>query len=61
MKNKIIIFLIGLFLLPISVNAKNRIYNIDMRINVTQDGSANITETWDGMLMGMMVLNGIKF
>lgn len=47
MKNKIIIFLIGLFLLPISVSAKNRIYNIDMHINVTQDGSANITETWD--------------
>ena len=28
MKNKLIIFLIGLFLLPISVSAKNRIYNI---------------------------------
>ena len=35
MKNKIIIFLIGLFLLPISVSAKNKIYNIDMDINVT--------------------------
>ena len=47
MKNKLIIFLIGLFLLPISVNAQNKIYSIDMHINVTQDGSANITETWD--------------
>ena len=46
MKNKIIIF-ICLLLLPISVSAKNRIYNIDMHINVNQDGYANITETWD--------------
>ena len=46
MKNlKYILFAVFL-LIPISVRA-DHIYNIDMKINVDQNGTANITETWD--------------
>ncbi len=39
--------LIGLFLLlPFSVKA-DTIYNVDMKINIDRNGTANVTETWD--------------
>ena len=43
---KKILITIILFLIPISVKADS-IYNIDMKINILKDGTANITETWD--------------
>ena len=45
MKKKII-FLLCLLIFPISVFA-DHIYKIDMTINLTKDGSANIKEVWD--------------
>lgn len=47
MKVKKLLFgLVIFFMCFISVNAKNRIYNIDMNIYIDKDGNANITETW---------------
>lgn len=46
MKSKLL-FLIVLILMPVTVLAKNHIYNIDMNIYLNQDGSANISEVWD--------------
>lgn len=48
MKVKKMLFgLVIFFMCFISVNAKNRIYNIDMNIYIDKDGNANITETWE--------------
>ena len=33
-------------IVPISVNA-DTIYNIDMKVDIQKDGSANITEVWN--------------
>ena len=33
--------------MPISVDAANKIHNIDIDVYVNEDGSANITEVWD--------------
>ena len=33
--------------MPLSVNASNKIHSIDIDIYLNEDGSANITETWD--------------
>ena len=43
---KKILFTILLFLIPLSVKA-DRIYNIDMKIYIEKDGTANITEIWE--------------
>ena len=45
MKKKII-FLVCLLLFPISVFA-DHIYKIDMSINITKDGNADVKEVWD--------------
>ena len=47
MKKKLLLFILMLLVTPISVNASNKIYNIDIDVNLEQDGSANITEVWD--------------
>jgi len=44
---KILLFILMLLVMPISVNASNKIHSIDMDIYLNQDGSANIIETWD--------------
>ena len=44
---KILFLFLMLMLMPITVDATNRIYNIDIDVNIDQDGSANITEVWD--------------
>ena len=46
MKRKIIFLFIIIMLFPIYVKADN-IYKIDMTINLTEEGNANITEVWD--------------
>ena len=43
---KKIIFTLLLFIIPLSVKA-DKIYNVDMKINIEKDGTANITEVWD--------------
>lgn len=43
---KKLLLTIILFLIPLSVKADS-IYNVDMKINILKDGTANITETWD--------------
>lgn len=44
---KIFLFVLMLFVMPLSVSASNKIYSIDIDVNLNQDGSANITEVWD--------------
>ena len=44
---KIFLFIFMLLVMPMSVNASNKIYNIDIDIELNQDGSANIVEVWD--------------
>ena len=44
---KILIFLFLLLVMPLSVDASNKIYSIDIDIYLNEDGSANITEVWD--------------
>ncbi|MBQ2872560.1 MAG: DUF2207 domain-containing protein [Bacilli bacterium] len=45
---KIYLLIISLMLMvPMSVNASNKIHSIDIDIYLNEDGSANITETWD--------------
>ena len=46
MKNKIVVFLICLFILPTSAFA-DTIYSVNMDINILKDGIVNIKETWD--------------
>lgn len=43
---KLLLFLICLFSFPLSIFA-DKIYRVDMNINIEKDGSANIIETWD--------------
>jgi len=44
---KIKLFLFMLFImLPISVRA-DHMYKIDMKVNISEDGTANVTEVWD--------------
>ena len=43
---KILLFILLLLVIPISVDASNKIHSIDMDIYLEHDGSANITETW---------------
>ena len=43
---KKIIFTLLLFLTPLSVKA-DKIYSVDMKIDIEKDGTANITEIWD--------------
>jgi len=47
MKRRIFLFLICLLLFPIGVDAKNKIYSIDMDITVDKNGNASIVEVWD--------------
>ena len=44
---KIVLFVLMLLIMPLSVNASNKIHSIDIDIYLNEDGSANITETWD--------------
>ena len=44
---KILLFILMLLIMPISVSASNRIYNIDINVDILEDGSAKITEVWD--------------
>lgn len=44
---KIYLFILLLLVMPLSVNASNKIYNIDIDVYLNKDGSANITEVWD--------------
>jgi len=44
---KILLFVLMLLVMPISVDAANKIHSIDIDIYLNEDGSANITETWD--------------
>lgn len=44
---KIYLFVLLLLVMPFSVNAANKIYSIDIDVNLNRDGSANITEVWD--------------
>ena len=46
MKKLIVLFLM-LLVMPLSVDASNKIYNIDIDVYLNEDGSANITEIWD--------------
>ena len=46
MKKRILVFLFMMFVMPLSVMA-DQIYSIDMKINILEDGTANIVETWD--------------
>ena len=46
MKKKIAVFLIMMFILPISAFA-DTIYSVNMDINILKDGTTNIKETWD--------------
>ena len=34
-------------MIPIGVDASNKIYNMDIDVYLNKDGSANITEVWD--------------
>ena len=40
---KKILFLLGLLLLPFSVEATNKIYSIDIDVKLNRDGSADVT------------------
>ena len=42
---KILLFICLMFIMPLSVMA-DKIYSIDMKINILEDGTANIIETW---------------
>ena len=44
---KLFLFILMLLVMPLSVNASNKIHSIDIDIYLNQDGSANIKETWD--------------
>ena len=43
---KIFLFILMLIIMPLSVNASNNIYNIDINVNLQKDGSAVIDEVW---------------
>lgn len=44
---KIYLFILLLLVMPLSVSASNKIYDIDIDVYLNKDGSANITEVWD--------------
>ena len=44
---KVFLFILMLIIMPLSVNASNNIYNIDVNVNLQKDGSAVIDEVWD--------------
>ena len=44
---KILIFIMCFLILPLSVDAANRIHSIDIDVNLDKDGTAYITEIWD--------------
>lgn len=45
--NKLKVVIVALFLIvPFSVNADS-IYNMNIKVNIRKDGSADVTETWD--------------
>ena len=46
MKNKIILFLVMMFIMPLSALA-DTIYSVNMNINILEDGTANVKEIWD--------------
>ncbi len=46
MKNKIILFLVMMFIMPLSALA-DTIYSVNMDINILEDGTANVKEIWD--------------
>ena len=46
MKKKIFLFLVLMFVVPISALA-DTIYSVNMDINILEDGTANVKETWD--------------
>ena len=43
---KIFLFILMLIIMPLSVDASNNIYNIDINVNLQKDGSAVIDEVW---------------
>ena len=44
---KFMIFMFLFLLTPLSISAANRIYDIDIDVNLSEDGTAYITEVWD--------------
>ena len=46
MKKKIAVFFIMMLIMPLSVFA-DTIYSVNMDINILEDGTANVEETWD--------------
>lgn len=44
---KIYLFILMMLIMPLSVSASNKIYNISIDVNVDKYGNANITEVWD--------------
>ena len=46
MKKKIFLFLVMMFILPLSALA-DTIYSVNMDINILEDGTANVKEIWD--------------
>ena len=46
MKKMVLFIFLCLFMIPISVRA-DHMYRVDMKINILQDGTANIEEVWD--------------
>lgn len=46
MKKKIFLFLVMMFIMPISALA-DTIYSVNMDINILEDGTANVKEIWD--------------
>ena len=44
---KIYLFVLMLLVMPISVEATNKIYSIDIDVDILENGNANITEVWD--------------
>ena len=44
---RIFLFILMLLMIPIGVDASNKIYNMDIDVYLNKDGSANITEVWD--------------
>ena len=44
---KIFLFIMFILLMPLSVDASNQIYSIDIDVIILEDGTAMITEVWD--------------
>ena len=44
---KICLFILMLLVMPLSVDAVNKVHSIDINVYLNEDGSADIIETWD--------------